>query len=158
MQRFHDPSNPLRGNVYLLSPRKQSVYCIQLLQDEIGNGPGAPGPPGGRHKPIAATYCAERWIPGAGEIASIASERNISFRKRASSPLMTCCLTTWQTGRVLDVIRPVLQGSYWSCRAAVTASSRSMVCTQCPGARVNNRADSGAPTYSRNRGWRSCSP
>ena len=54
IQMFHCPSDPPRGNIYLVRSGKQSVHYMQLLQDEIGNGPGAPGPPGGRHKPSAA--------------------------------------------------------------------------------------------------------
>ena len=54
--------------------------------------------------------------------------------------------------------RIISPASCCNCRADVTASSHSIVRTQCPGGRVNSRADSGAPTYSRNRGWCSCNP
>ena len=45
---------------------KQYSHLIQDVQDYVGTGPGAPGPDGGRHRPIAAMYLAaapsESWI------------------------------------------------------------------------------------------------
>ena len=66
---------------------------------------------------------------------------------------VTNCPNTWR----LDIISP---------HHVVTVEQPSLpppppcsiVRTQCPGGRVNSRADSGAPTYSRNRGWCSCNP
>ena len=132
------------------------MHFIQLLHDEIGTDP--PEQPGGRHNFIVAMYCATWWIRGYGEMACTATEGNTSWpnTSRITSEDIRLrdvmnCPNTWR----LDIISPA---SCCSRRAAITASSRSIVQTQCPGDRVNRCADSGAPTYSRNRGWWSCNP
>ena len=60
---------PSVSSVFLLNNNVTTLVAtglVVLMQDaqvDIGNGPGAPGPDGGRHRPITAIYLAARsWI------------------------------------------------------------------------------------------------
>ena len=118
---------------------------MQLLQDETGNGPVERSPQT-HYKHILRNAI------------NLKNRRNglqprltetLLFPTQVSSSLITSDdirfndVTNCPRTCRLDVTRPT---SCWSCRAAITAVT------------VNSRANLGAPTYSRNRGWWSCSP
>ena len=55
---------------------KQYSHLIQDAQDDVGTGPGAPGPDGVRHRHIAAMYLAAHCALGVMDNFAISSAGN----------------------------------------------------------------------------------
>ena len=55
---------------------KQYSHRIQDAQEDVGTGPGAPGPDGGRQRPIAVMYLAARCALGVMDTFATSSVGN----------------------------------------------------------------------------------
>ena len=117
--------------------------------------PGAAGPPGGCHNPMAA------WgTCGNGEMAWTSTEGNCSCpnaRRITSDDIRLSNVTNWPNTCRLDMISPALCCNW---RAVDTASLRSIVAIQCAGGRPKRPANSGArhTPRSADEGAASCVP
>ena len=137
---------------------KQYSQFIQEVQVDAGNGPEAPGPDGGRHRPIAVIYLAALCALGITDSLSTSSTGNTTW----STPILnisadircndvTNCPRIWR----FDIMKPA---SRWRFTAAAIALSCPNLSTQNDGDWFKSLADSGAPMNSRNRGWCSWRP
>ena len=138
------------------SSGKQYLQLIHERQDETGTGPGAPGPVWGRHKPMADIYDATRAACGAGDKSSTSTLGNNDCpRPKAimENDILFIAIANCDSICIFDNITPASR-----CRliAAAIACSLPNWSTQNVGEQSRSRADSGAPTSSRNRGWWIC--
>ena len=138
-------------------PKQYSQFMHEVQVDD-GNGPGVPGPDGGRHKPIAVIYWAARWALGITDSLSTSSIGNTTW----STPILNIsadirCNDVTNCPRIcrFDIMNPASR-----CRftAAAIALSWPNLSTQNDGDWFKSLADSGAPMNSRNCGWWSCRP
>ena len=156
MKKTKTHSNDYPGGSWFSG--KQYLQFIHEQHDEAGTGPGSPGPVWGCHRPMADIYDAARAARGAGDKSStsVLGNNDCSMpRAIIENDILYNAVANWDNIWRFDNMTPA---SRWRMMAAASALSLPSWSTQNVGEQSSRRADSGAPTNSRNRGWWSCNP
>ena len=150
------PPPPLRGAHSLWAQLGETVLAHHTgwYRQRTGGARATSRPP----QPHSRHVMCCRWTRRDGDTAYIALAGYCSWPKASritSDDIRLNEVTNWPKTCKFVIMIPA-SCCNWS--AADTASSWFMWWSQYPGERLSRRADSGAPTYSKKRGWCSWSP